>query len=87
MSGGQRKNGNTNNLRIFAGRHTKVLAGKVCDHLGIELGDAKTFEFPDGELLVKIDEDVRGRTLVREVDRIYRNRTSVRPRTVEGGAR
>ncbi len=61
MSGGQQKNGNTNNLRIFAGRHTKTLAGKVCDHLGIELGDAKTFEFPDGELLVKIDEDVRGR--------------------------
>lgn len=61
MSGGQQKNGNTNNLRIFAGRHTKTLAGKVCDHLNIELGDAKTFEFPDGELLVKIDEDVRGR--------------------------
>ncbi len=56
-----KSNGNIDNLRIFSGRHTKELAGKVCDHLNIELGDAKTFEFPDGELLVKIDEDVRGR--------------------------
>ncbi len=48
-------------MRVFAGRHTKPLAERVCNRLGIELADAKTYEFPDGELLVKIDEDVRGR--------------------------
>lgn len=51
----------TNGMRIFAGRHTRDLALGVCGHLKIPLGDAKTFVFPDGELLVKIDEDVRGR--------------------------
>ncbi|MBX3365364.1 MAG: ribose-phosphate pyrophosphokinase [Phycisphaeraceae bacterium] len=48
-------------MKIFAGRHTKALARRICEHLGMALGDAKTFEFPDGELLVKLDEDVRGR--------------------------
>ncbi len=48
-------------LRIFAGRHSKALAQKLCDHLDIPLGDAKTQVFPDGELMVKVEEDVRGR--------------------------
>ena len=48
-------------LRIFAGRHSKALAQKVCEHLDIPLGDAKTHVFPDGELMVKVEEDVRGR--------------------------
>lgn len=55
------KGPNDGKMKIFAGRHTKALAKRVCDHLGMPLGDAKTFEFPDGELLVKLDEDVRGR--------------------------
>ncbi|MEL7472277.1 MAG: ribose-phosphate pyrophosphokinase [Planctomycetota bacterium] len=48
-------------LKIFAGRGSKELAGKVCQHLNIALGRAKTTSFPDGELLVKLEEDVRGR--------------------------
>jgi ribose-phosphate pyrophosphokinase len=48
-------------LKVFSGRNSKVLAMRVCDRLGMELGDAKTHVFPDGELLVKMDEDVRGR--------------------------
>ncbi len=48
-------------LRVFAGRHSKALALKVCRHMGIPLGDARTHVFPDGELLVKLEEDVRGR--------------------------
>lgn len=50
-----------NGMRVFAGRHSKHLCGRVCEHLGIDLGDAKTSVFPDGELIVKLDEDVRGR--------------------------
>lgn len=48
-------------LKVFAGRNSVPLAASVCEHLGRPLGDAKTFVFPDGELLVKLDEDVRGR--------------------------
>lgn len=50
-----------NTLKIFAGRHSVGLAQKVCDHLELPLGLASTEQFPDGELLVKLDEDVRGR--------------------------
>jgi len=53
--------GNGGTMKIFAGRHSKELAERICAHIGHTLGDAKTYEFPDGELLVKVDEDVRGR--------------------------
>jgi hypothetical protein len=54
-------------LKVFAGRSVPALARKMCEHvevagkLGIPLGKARTEEFPDGELIVKLDEDVRGR--------------------------
>jgi ribose-phosphate pyrophosphokinase len=53
--------GESRGMRIFAGRNSKPLAEKVCRHLGMPLGDARTQVFPDGELLVKLEEDVRGR--------------------------
>jgi ribose-phosphate pyrophosphokinase len=48
-------------IKIFAGRANSELAQKVCDFLKVPLGRGKTDLFPDGELLVKIEEDVRGR--------------------------
>ncbi|MEL6330151.1 MAG: ribose-phosphate pyrophosphokinase [Planctomycetota bacterium] len=48
-------------LKIFAGRNSIELAGRVCAHLEMPLGQAKTHVFPDGELMVRIEEDVRGR--------------------------
>ncbi len=39
------------------------LARKISDYLGIPLGVVKTSAFPDGELLVKIEEDIRGRDI------------------------
>ena len=48
-------------LKVFAGRANQELARKVCAHAGIPLGNARTESFPDGELIVKLDEDVRGR--------------------------
>ncbi len=50
-----------NSLKIFAGRYSVALAQRVCDHLDLTLGQARTIAFPDGELIVKLDEDVRGR--------------------------
>ncbi len=50
-----------NTLKIFAGRNSKGLATGICQHLDLPLGAARTEAFPDGELIVKLDEDVRGR--------------------------
>lgn len=50
-----------NVLKIFAGSRSTELAQRVCAHLDLPLGMAHTERFPDGELLVKLDEDVRGR--------------------------
>ena len=48
-------------LKIFAGRSGRDLAQAMCDHLNLPLADGSTEVFPDGELIVKVDEDVRGR--------------------------
>lgn len=48
-------------LKIFAGRSARALAETMCSHLDLPLGQAETVLFPDGELLVRVNEDVRGR--------------------------
>jgi ribose-phosphate pyrophosphokinase len=48
-------------LRIFAGRSNPELATKICQYLGISLGRAQLEDFPDGEISLKLFEDVRGR--------------------------
>ncbi len=49
-----------NNLKVFTGNANPDLAHKICDHLKIPLGDAYVGRFPDGEIDLKIDEDIRG---------------------------
>jgi len=48
-------------LKIFAGRASTELAETMCQHLLLPLGDGQTELFPDGELIVRVEEDVRGR--------------------------
>ena len=48
-------------IKIFAGRANPELAKKVCAYLKVPLGRGMTDSFPDGEIIVKVDEDVRGR--------------------------
>ncbi|HZZ45105.1 MAG TPA: ribose-phosphate pyrophosphokinase [Tepidisphaeraceae bacterium] len=48
-------------LKLFTGRANPELAQKICNYLQIPLGKGATELFPDGELIVKVDEDVRGR--------------------------
>src|ERR1700712_4829390 len=48
-------------LKVFTGRATPQLAQKICDYLKLPIGRGRTDLFPDGELIVKVDEDVRGR--------------------------
>jgi ribose-phosphate pyrophosphokinase len=48
-------------LKLFTGRANPQLAQKICDYLQIPLGRGETQLFPDSELIVKVEEDVRGR--------------------------
>jgi ribose-phosphate pyrophosphokinase len=48
-------------LKVFTGRANPILAQKICDYLKIPLGRGQTELFPDGELIVGVNEDVRGR--------------------------
>jgi ribose-phosphate pyrophosphokinase len=47
-------------LQVFGGTAGADLARKICAYLKIELGAAAVSRFPDGEMLVKLDADVRG---------------------------
>jgi ribose-phosphate pyrophosphokinase len=49
------------NIKIFAGSANTDLAAKISKYLGIPLGGAKLEIFPDGEKLIKLEDDVRGR--------------------------
>src|SRR5437773_11069666 len=48
-------------LKVFTGRANPELAQRICSSLQIPLGRGRTELFPDGELIVKVEEDVRGR--------------------------
>lgn len=50
-----------NRLKVFSGRANIALAEKIARHLGDSLGRVTLSNFPDGEVTVRIDEDVRGR--------------------------
>jgi ribose-phosphate pyrophosphokinase len=49
-----------NSLLVFSGNANKPLARKVCDYLSLPLGKLEISRFPDGEIDMKIMEDVRG---------------------------
>src|SRR6202022_712166 len=52
---------NNNKLKVFSGRANVPLAEKIAHCLGDSLGKVTLSNFPDGEIYVRIDEDVRGR--------------------------
>jgi ribose-phosphate pyrophosphokinase len=49
------------NLKIFSGGSNVALASAVCKYLRVPLGGAKIDRFPDGEKVIKLEDDVRGR--------------------------
>lgn len=49
-----------NSLLVFSGTAHPRLASRICDYLHIPPGQAQVTRFPDGEIDVKILEDVRG---------------------------
>jgi len=48
-------------LKVFTGSSNPALARAVCKYLGVELGDADISRFPDGEKVVRVEDDVRGK--------------------------
>jgi len=48
-------------LKVFSGRANLPLAEAICRYLDIPLGRITLGNFPDGEISVRIEEDVRGR--------------------------
>ncbi len=47
-------------LKLFTGNANPALAQEICAYLGIRLGEATVSRFSDGEVRVKIEENVRG---------------------------
>ena len=47
-------------LKLFSGNSNQALAKEICGYLGIGLGEATVSSFSDGEIRVKIEENVRG---------------------------
>ncbi|MDY0269595.1 MAG: ribose-phosphate pyrophosphokinase [Trichloromonas sp.] len=48
-------------LKIFSGTSNLPLAREICGHLAVPLGSANVKNFSDGEIMVEIGENVRGR--------------------------
>jgi ribose-phosphate pyrophosphokinase len=48
-------------LKIFSGNANPALAQEICDHLSVPLAQATVKTFSDGEIMVEINENVRGR--------------------------
>ncbi len=51
----------SDNLKIFSGSSNPALASEVCRYLEIPVGGAKINRFPDGEKVIRVEDDVRGR--------------------------
>ncbi|MBN2561254.1 MAG: ribose-phosphate pyrophosphokinase [Phycisphaerae bacterium] len=51
----------TDELKVFSGRSNPALTRAICDYLEVRPGRAQAETFPDGELFVKLHDDVRGR--------------------------
>lgn len=48
-------------MKVFSGSANRDLAQKICDYIGVPLGQAVISSFPDGETYIKIEENIRGR--------------------------
>src|SRR5712672_3681391 len=48
-------------MKIFSGSANRELAQRICNYIGVPLGQATISAFPDGETYVKIEENIRGR--------------------------
>lgn len=47
-------------IRLFSGSGSRRLAGNIAEHLGIEVGRSEAIRFSEGNIFVRIQENVRG---------------------------
>jgi ribose-phosphate pyrophosphokinase len=47
-------------IKLFTGNSNKLLAKEIADVLGVPLGDNVVSNFSDGEIMVQINDNVRG---------------------------
>ncbi|MDD5072354.1 MAG: ribose-phosphate pyrophosphokinase [Candidatus Omnitrophica bacterium] len=52
---------NNKEILVFSGNANRDLAKKICNYLKVQLGNAQVDRFNDGEVRIRIAEDVRGR--------------------------
>lgn len=50
-------------MKIFTGNSNRGLAEEICRHIGTPLGEAAVSTFSDGEIMVQINENVRGKDI------------------------
>jgi ribose-phosphate pyrophosphokinase len=48
-------------LKIFSGNANPALAQEICSHLSVPVANATVKTFSDGEIMVEVNENVRGR--------------------------
>jgi ribose-phosphate pyrophosphokinase len=48
-------------IKVFSGCSNEPLAREVCNYLEVPLGGARIDRFPDGEKIIRVEDDVRGR--------------------------
>jgi ribose-phosphate pyrophosphokinase len=48
-------------IKVFSGCSNEPLAMAVCKYLEVPLGGARLDKFPDGEKIIRVEDDVRGR--------------------------
>lgn len=48
-------------IKVFGGTSHPELGEAICSYLGIMLGGANIYNFPDGEKAIKLEDDVRGK--------------------------
>ena len=51
----------TEEILVFAGSGSPALTGEICGHLGVEPARGETLRFSDGNLFVRVLQNVRGR--------------------------
>ena len=51
----------SSNIKVFSGTSNPDLATKICKYIGVPVGGANIDTFPDGEKMIKCEDDVRGK--------------------------
>ena len=61
IESGQAGEWESDGLVVFGGSASSELTDRICDYLETRRGQASVDRFPDGEMLVKVEDDVRGK--------------------------